>query len=290
MKLLSLNFAVALAALIPFASRASAAQEAPDPTAQELTMLRMYDGSILWGSIVDHDAQTLLFVRLDNGGRVRVPWSRIDPALSEELLEKYGYVDHSGDELYVEADRLILDDNTEVVGIIVNRTDNELWIKTAEQVQPVPKGKIRGAATTVQVPALEVYTREELYGQELSKLDPGSAKSEWDMSVYCERIFDFAHAVEHLEAAARLDPSFKSDEIKSALTRNRTKLENQAQIDALREIDHLRARGKFDEATKACDQFLEKNQTSALRADAATKKLAIQKARERFFAERAVEQ
>ena len=36
--------------------------------------------------LAQHDAQTLHFRRLDNGGLVRVPWSRLDPAQSDELL------------------------------------------------------------------------------------------------------------------------------------------------------------------------------------------------------------
>ena len=60
-----LHLALLLAAL-------SQADADPAPA----TMLRLYEGAILWGSIESHDAEGLAFVRLDNGGRVRLPWTR----------------------------------------------------------------------------------------------------------------------------------------------------------------------------------------------------------------------
>jgi hypothetical protein len=250
--------------------------------APTLMMLRLYDGSILWGSIIGHDAKSVAFERLDNGGKVYLPWSRLDPSLADELLEKYGYVDHSGDELMVEATRLDLTDNSVLIGLIVNRTETELWIKNSSAVIAVPLLRLKGAATTVQVPALDVYSREELYQQEAAKLDPTSAASELALASFSEQIFDFAHAIEHLEAASHLDPS-KLPEITAAVERNTNKLKNQAQIDALRDIDHDRARGKFDDALKKCDAFLAKYEASPLKGDAAHKRVLIAKAREAYL-------
>lgn len=268
--------------------------EAPqDPAAAaapaELSMLRLYDGAILWGAVLGHDAQSLHVQRLDNGGTVRLPWTRLDPQLADELLEKYGYVDRSGDELFVEVDRLLLNDGSDIVGVIVNRTASELWVKTAQRTFPVPMRQLRGAATRVQAPALDVFTREELYQAELSKLDPKSAQSLWDLAVYCERIYDFAHSVEHLEALAALEPSFKQSEVATALTRNRTKAQSQAQLDALREIDQDRARGYFDRALAKIEAFVAANPSGGFAQDALKKRQSVEKAREAKLRERAVD-
>jgi hypothetical protein len=284
---LSLGAVLALAPATPAQTSPSgpASSEAP----AEPTMLRLYDGSILWGSIVGHDAETLHFERLDNGGRLFVPWSRLDPALADELLEEYGYVDHSGDELMIETDWLKLTDGTEVIGQIVNRTENELWVKTSTTLAPVPLLKIQGSALRIQVPALDVFTREELYQQELVKLDPASAQSQWDLSIHCERIYDFKHAVEHLEAARKLDPAFKPSEIATAISRNAVKVDQQTQLDALREVDSLRIRGRFDDALKAVETFLAAFEKSPLVQDAFRKKAQVEKSREQKLRERAAE-
>src|SRR5688572_27997953 len=85
----ALIFSIALAD-VPAARAQSPAEPQASAAAAEPTMLRLFDGSILWGGIVGDDAETLHFERLDNGGRLYVPWSRLDPALADELLEKFG--------------------------------------------------------------------------------------------------------------------------------------------------------------------------------------------------------
>jgi tetratricopeptide (TPR) repeat protein len=271
--------ATAVAAQTPAEPAAVGVEDAKIEVGSPL-MLRLFDGSILWGKIAGHDAEALEFARLDNGGRVRVPWARLDPSQADQLLERFGYVDHSSEELMIEADRLELSGGGDVIGLIVNRTEDDLLVKTAKAVVPVPKARIRGASTRVQVPALEVYTREELYQQGLSQLDPQSPQSQLDMAVYCEKILDSAHAVEHYQAAAALDPSFKPAELKVALERARTRAQNQAQLDYLHEVDVLKKRGRYDEALARAEAFTELFPESPLRADAAKKKQQVLKERE----------
>ena len=53
----------------------------------------------------------------------------------------------------IDADRFVLADGTEVVGSIVNRTDEHIWVKRAEGTVPISKRLITGASTLVRVPA-----------------------------------------------------------------------------------------------------------------------------------------
>lgn len=255
---------------------------------EALTLLRLYEGDILWGSIEGHDAEGLSIRRLDNGGRVRLPWARLDPAQSEELQQLYGYVDTSGEELLIEADRLVLDNGMEWVGRIVNRTDDEIWIKTASALVPVPKLRLRGAATIVQVPALDVYTGEELYQQELARVDLSSAAGHLELAKFCERVLEFERALEHFAAAQELAPSFEADEIAARAARVTVKAGQKAEIEHLREVDRLRGRGKYDQALTQAQSFVELFPQSSLRADAVRKGQQVEKARERALRARTV--
>jgi hypothetical protein len=285
---------------LPSAFAASQAAEAPltekeddqqgeSAVARETTMLQLFDGGILWGSIVGHDAQTLHIERLDTGGRVRLPWNQLAPALAESLQDRFGYIDRSGEEIMIEAERLFLNDGRDVVGVILNQTEDAFWIKTATSTYPVPKLQIKAPPTRVKVSALEIYTREELYKSEVAKLDPTSPAAHWDMGGYCERIYDFAHAIEHFQAARALEPEFRKNELTAALERNTAKVALQTQIDALREVDMLRARGRFDDAVAKADAFIASFEDSPLRADAAKKKAQVLKARDAKLKERVSE-
>lgn len=260
---------------------------APQETAPEpATMLRLYEGAILWGHIVAHDAQSLSFVRLDNGGRVRLPWTRLDPAQSEELRETFGYIDHSEAELMMEADRLVLDDGSEIVGQITNRTENDLWVKTATALVPVPKLRLRGAPTVVQVPALDVYSGEELYSQELARLAPDSAAAHAELAQFAERVLEYERAVKHYQTALELDPTYRADELPNRLAAAQLRAANKAQIDYLRAIDTLRGRGRYDEAIVQAAAFGDVFEGSELVEDARRKGQQVEKARVTALRER----
>ncbi len=245
----------------------------------EVMLLKLADGGSLWGRIFGHDSERLSFQRLDNGGVVRLPWKQLEPTQSGALLEEFGYVDHSGDELTVEADRLQLDDGTEIIGRIVSRTELEIYVKTADRLVPVPKRRISGAVTSVVVPALDVFTRDELYRAEADKLDPRSAQSELDLAKYCERIYDFTRALEHYKAAQEIDPGFDKGSLKPTILRVQEKAANQAQLDYLYEVDSMRARGQYDAALRALDAFLQKWPDSTLKSEVDRKKKQVEKSR-----------
>jgi len=253
--------------------------EGPEGPAGAVVLLKLSDGGALWGRISGHDSERLAFQRLDNGGIVRLPWKQLDPDQAGQLLEEFGYVDHSGDELFVDAERLQLDDGTEVIGRIVSRTEDSIFVKTADRLVPIPKKRIQGAVTNVVVPALDVFTREELYRAEAEKLDPASAASQNELARYCERIFDFTKALEHYKLALELDPSFSGGSLKPTIARVQEKAANQVQLDFLYQVDSLRSRGQFDKSLAQLEQFTQKWPDSKLRTEAERKKKQVEKAR-----------
>lgn len=260
-------------------ARAQEADAEPGAT-QPVVLLKLADGRSLWGRIAGHDSERVSFQRLDNGGIVRMPWKQLEPGQSGELLERFGYVDHSSEQLTVEADRLELDDGTEIIGRIVSRTEGEIFVKTAESLLPVPKRRIRGAVTSVNVPAMDIYTRAELYRDEADKLDPASAQGQYDLARFCERILDFQHALEHYKLAQGLQPDLGGGVLPATILRVQDKAQNQAQLDFLYEVDSLRARGRFDDALRALETFAQKWPESSLRNEAERAKKQVLKARD----------
>jgi tetratricopeptide (TPR) repeat protein len=264
----------------PVRAQQPPAQQTPED-APSATMLRMRDGSIQWGTIANHDPDGITFVRIENAGQVRVPWSVLHPEQEKELRLKYGYVDLSSDEVMFEADRLVLVDGSEVIGLIIDRTPDTLIVKRAGTTAIVPKNRISAASTTALVPALELYTKEELYNRELSNTNPNDAESNFKLGEYCERIFDFAHAGQHYKRAQELDAKFRPDDVRVAIVRAEEKSKAQVEIDYLSQVELLLSRKKYDEALARADAFKEKFPESLLLPDAKRKHDRIVKARER---------
>jgi len=267
-----------LLAPVPRAQDSAAA-----PASTPVLMLRLRDGSIQWGSIQAHDPTGIVFQRLDNGGILRLAWSRLDPAEERGLRQDFGYIDTTTEEVLVTADRLMTVRGVELIGKILDRTADTILLKTASTTIPVPKNQIAGASEVVQVPAREVYTLEELYAAERSNHDLATATGNLNLARYCERLFDFPRAIEHYQKALELGPGERKAEVELSLGRAREKAKAAAELEYLAEIDHLTKRKKFDEALQKAEQFKERFPSSALFADAKTKRDRVIKARTEFL-------
>lgn len=226
----------------------------PLPPLEDVMMLRLREGAIHWGAVVEHSADGLRFQRLDDGGMTEVGWELLDPRQEQELRELYNYVDVSAEELYVDAERLVLVDGREITGVILSRDGNDFVIKVDGNLQVVPKARVARVVRGERLPALDVYTREELYGMFAAELDAEDIESQLALAGKCEQILDFEHAVTHYEAALALTTEARP-EIEFALDRAREKAAQQEQVDWLRNADRLRKRGRFDEALERLEAF-----------------------------------
>ncbi len=280
----------------PVAGSITGQEEAASPApAEDAIMLRLRDGGILWGSIVGHDEESITFHRLDNGGTVKLRWPFLDPREEEGLRLRFGYVESGVEELMVDADRLTLVDGTELVGLITERTADKLWLKTAEQRIPIPLARIAGPATIVQVPAFDIYTRDELYQKKITEMQsalmiegPEAASAHFEVAQYAEALFDYEHAVEHYEACVRLDPEYQAESIDAILARAIEKRALQEQVDHIRQIDIWRARRHYDKAEEAIASFPTSYPDSPLMDDWNKMRDRVAKQQERDLREKVV--
>ncbi len=252
----------ALAVPLLLASPRAAQDAAPAADAAPTTMLHLRSGDVLFGTILGHDPDGLSFRRLETGGQLALPWSFLDPTEAAGMRLRFGYVEAEAEELLVDAERLELADGTEVVGRIVNRTETHLWVKRAEGTIPIAKTSVRGPAAGVRVPALDIFTREELYQQRTFELQGrlaqegrAGAEAHDELARYAERLLDYGHALEYYRAVASLDPSYESARIAQAIARAEEKAAQQQQVEYLSQIELFRARKRYDKALEALQSF-----------------------------------
>jgi hypothetical protein len=266
-----------------FVSLLAAAQDAPPAS---VMLLHLRDGRVQWGTIQSPDPEGFTFSRLDNGGTARLPWGMLDPQQQRELKLQYGYVDMTGDEYMIDADQIVLTDGTPFTGIVIDRTPDAILLKVLGSTVTIRKDRIGGASTTVHVPAREIYTKQELYDQYLLANPPKDAADNYAAGVFCERIFDFARAVDHYKKAADLDPKFRPTELPIAIARATEKGKNQDQLDYLSDVDTEMRQKHYDKALTKADAFATKFPSSSLIPDAKKKHDQILKARDRDIADR----
>ena len=260
-------------AMLPAGALAAALPSVPGVITGETQLLRLRDGRTLWGSIEAHDEEGVHVRRLVGGGLVPLAWDFLDPAQERELRLSLGYVDTGEEEVTIEADRVVLHDGTEIVGRIVNRTDEYLWVKRASGTVPI--AKVRVATTSlVRAPALDVYTREELYQERSGELAPllvregeVGAEAHIDLAQYAERLLDFSHALEHYRIARALAPDHRPELLRDGLARTEEKAALQEQVDLLAEADQWRGRGLFQRSWDILNAFPQRFPDSPLLED-----------------------
>jgi tetratricopeptide (TPR) repeat protein len=251
------------ALLFAFATPLLAAQLSSSGDAGSTVMLELRDGGVLFGNIEGHSPDELYFERLDTGGHLALPWGLLDPAKERELKLAYGYIASDFEEELVGADRLSLIDGTELVGVIVGRTDRTVMVKNAQALISLPVDRIVGQSVYVQVPAGDIYTREERYQMKLKDFtdalvasDPRTvAQAHVDLAVWCEGVRDYPRALEHYQAVALADPTWPLEDLQPSLERAATKAEAQVQVDYLGEIEHHTRRGNYDKALSMLADF-----------------------------------
>lgn len=239
----------------------------------QLEMLALRDGSILWGAIAEHAPSGLVVQRLDTGGILDLPFELLDPRIELELRTRFGYVDVIADEIFVSADRIPLVGGDELIGVIQHRSSGVLHVKQETGVVLLPAERIAGAITQLQVPARTLFTREELIEQERVRLLPGlestgEARSAalFELGVFAERISDHRSAAEAYGAIPEADRGRFAD-FEASLARSRAKAEVQEQVDFMDDATHLARRGKFAEALASLAEFPNRFSRSPLMED-----------------------
>ncbi len=287
MKALHLTLLAALLVALPLPS--AAAQDTSSPLDSGLTpavdpaladeahapmMFRLYSGQVVWGSLGAHSPEGIEVQRLDTGGLARLPWSFLDPTQSEELRLLYGYIEADGEELMVDAMRIRLVSGREVVGIIDGRSDEFLYLRTSGARLPIPLANLVGAPSSIKVPALDIFSKEELYQRKAQELagplsleGTNAAVANVELAEYAENLFDYTHAADHFQRAAEEDPLHRTDFVAASIARTTEKAALQEQVDYLGEIDRLRARRRFGDAIAMLEQFNEVYPSSPLRSD-----------------------
>jgi hypothetical protein len=239
------------------------------------------DGEILVGEIASHTEDGLEVKRLDNGGVVRLRWGQLAPPFEKDLKAKLGYTYEVQDEITVDADEITLRDGTKRVGLIVSQSPEKIILKDAKSSLTYERGVLAGAPTRVTAPALDIYTKDELYTEKVSAVDLTTAEGNMTLARYLEQIFDFARAIQHWNDVKRIDAGFHPGEVTQALARLEEKKARQDEFDFLQDIERERAMRHYDKAIAMCDEFQKKfaRSSASTRADVEKRKKNIEGAR-----------
>jgi hypothetical protein len=258
--------------------------------------LQLADGRVMLASVEDADGEGLRVHRLDNGGYLELRWDHLSAASATVWKKKFGLIGDSDNEILVRADEVeYLQKGTRqsVIGRIIDPSGDPLIVQAKGVTYPIPRKDLQGAHK-VEVPATQVYTKDEFYQLRLDELAPDDQAQ--DHMLLAEELIkfrDYERAAEHLDKATKLGNARDPQQL-AALGERLTKFKNAAkELGLLEAIQVARSRGginDFEKGRELIATFEEKYPNTKLKSEFDRERERFEKARTRFLTQRVADQ
>jgi hypothetical protein len=252
--------------------------------------VQLQNGRLLAGEVQNVTGEGLVLVRVDTGGVLQLRWDHLSPESASELKRNFNIAIDDEAEVMAEADVLTFVAPTggieEVVGRHIGSDANVINIRSRGLVVPVPK-KHLNSWTKRSVPALSVFTKDELYHAKLAEMAPGDdADKHILLADVMTRVGDYEHAEQHLKRAEELNNSKQPQALRAKLQRvalYKTAAGERALLD---KIKTSRARKDFVRGRELIAEFEQKYPQSKLASELGAEKQRFEAARERYYVAR----
>lgn len=230
-------------------------------------VVRVLDGRLLVGEIVEHDLDGLVVLSARNGGRYQLTWSDLFPGEAERLKTSFGYKTEIETPM-VSADRLLLVNGQQITGRILRRDSSEIEIRSRSMTTVVPIARLAAPPEKVTVEATEVLTTEQYYNERLPQIALTEPMANYDFALELESIGAYEQALAHLQVATELgaDAALQS-RIDGAVPRMELAIEHRVETDKIKEIRTLVYRERFAVAEEMMEEFRELHSNSPVYDD-----------------------
>ncbi len=231
--------------------------------------IRLRSGKILLGRIEgEPDERGFLFKRFDNGGVLEIKWEHLMPGDARRLKEKFGFLEANEEEITVKAMRFTIGlpglSNVQTrIGILVKRTDKFIIIRVKGIETKIRKDLIKGTPEWVEVPALEVYTKDEFYHRQLQEIQPGEDPAKHEkLARILMAAGDYKMAKEHLLKVLELDPEYKNKGgVERALKQVEEAIANKDIMELMKKLRQERSRRNYKKAMEIAEELDKKYDT-----------------------------
>ncbi len=258
--------------------------------------LQLADGRVLLASVVDADGDGLRVRRLDNGGLLDLRWGHLSTSSATTWKRKLNLIGEAQNELMVLADEVHYETNgrnQSIIGRIIDATGDPLIV----QVKGVPYRIARSdlkRAQKVEVPAIQVFTKDEFYQDALDRHAPGdNADKQMLLAEDLIKFRDYDRAAYHLNKAKELDNATDKRRVDTLIDRlNRFKAAAK-ELGMLEQIQISRSRGgikNFKKGREWIAKFEQEFPKTKLKAEFDRAKTRFEEARTRFFTGKVADQ
>jgi hypothetical protein len=255
--------------------------------------LQLADGSVLLAEVEPGSVtgEGLRVKRLDNGGTLELRWDHLSVASATAWRKRFDLAGDAQDEIRVRADEVEYEANGSrqtVLGRVDQAAGGEfLVVQSKGTTYRIRRADVR-AVRQLEVPVMQVLTRDEYYREQLDLLQPGQdADKHVLLADVLMKVKDYDHANEHLLTAKQLDNSKNKPAIDALLAKLTRFKESAKELKLLDDITAARSRGQLRDfveiGPKLLAQFEKDFPQSKLKAEFDVERRKFTEARRSFL-------
>jgi len=255
-------------------------------------VVQLRSGDVLLGKVDAHE-DGLTVVRFDNGGVLDLTWDQLSNESAGRIKALFNLSVEDEDQAMVTAERLRYElaggGVDEVVGRVVDENDTTITVRRLGVNYPIRRDQVR-RRSTVEVPAVDVFTRDEFYNEKLVEIAPGDdADKHIKLADELVRVGDYDRAKDHLDRARELGGGRQPNLLAGKIKRLKLFRESAAEREFLDRIKIALARGDFKKGKGLIEDFERKHSKSKLQGEFLRVKDRFDKARQRYLTVRTTE-
>lgn len=254
--------------------------------------VQLSDGRMLLASVEEATGEGLRVRRLDNGGVLELRWDHLSTASATTWKRKFDLMGETEDEILVRADEVIYLNNgtrQSIIGRIIDATGDPLIVQAKGVPYRVPRANLQ-RVQKVEVPATQVFTKDEFYAVYLGKHAPGNeANKHMLLAEDLIKFRDYDRASGHLAKAEELGNAGDKDKLVTLIDRLKRFKAAAKELGVLEQIQIARSRGTQNSLTKGVAlvaKFEADFPNTKLKTEFEREKARFEKARSRFFTQR----
>jgi hypothetical protein len=228
----------------------------PDPATTRPEIIRLADGTLVHGEIIEFDEATgLTLERADTGGILSLRWEHLLSSEVTRIKADRGFTGDAPEPYLINVVHLILKNGTTASGVLVDGDEGYFSLRRRSGTDRFPKNFVRSVERG-SMEGRQLFAPDELYRMVLAELGaPEDALAHFNLAVACEGAGLHEPAREHYAQVAALDPDFKPDLIAARQARIQVRVEEAVETAAM---DAIRARlyhKQFDQALAMAGSF-----------------------------------
>lgn len=233
-------------------------------------VVRLRDGRMLVGAIVEHDLDGFMLTTARDGGRYTLVWSDLFPGEADRLRDAFGYRNQTQVPMTT-AHRILLSNGRELIGRIMRQDNRNIQLRSRDTTTLVPLNQMAAPPESVVVEAASILTPEQFYGERLPQIDATDALAQFEFAQELEVMFALEQALAHYILCGTLADAAGDDALSKRVAGAVTKVEklvaNRAEAEHLESVRHLMHRERFTEAEEMLTEYDGLFPSAALRGE-----------------------